>query len=216
MPGYRAARIADGGLALLAAVLFVPLFAFRTVGPLDFWWWMGANIFILVSAGALFESGYLGALRADSRTKAFRKIALGLASAAVLYGVFFAGSLASGALLSFAAGDIGRVYGFKAGASTFRVVLLLALLIGPGEELFWRAWLQRRWQVRFGRRAGYLAASALYVLVHAASGNLMLVLAASVCGLFWGWIYMRTGSALLVAVSHAAWDLAVFVAFPLQ
>jgi hypothetical protein len=203
-------------LALLAAGLFVPLFAFRAVGPLDFWWWMGANIVVLVAAGALLDRGYLVSLRADSRAKAFRKMALGLASAAVLYGVFFIGNLAARALFSFAAGDIGRVYGFKAGVSTLRVVLLLALLIGPGEELFWRAWLQRRWQARLGRRAGFLAAAALYALVHAASGNLMLVLAAAVCGLFWGWIYMRTSSALLVAVSHIAWDLAVFAAFPFQ
>jgi hypothetical protein len=42
----------------------------------------------------------------------------------------------------------------------------------------------------------------------------MLVLAAAVCGLFWGVLYLRTGSILLVAVSHTLWDIAVFVLFP--
>ena len=44
----------------------------------------------------------------------------------------------------------------------------------------------------------------------------MLVLAAAVCGLFWGYLYMRTGSALLVVVSHTVWDIAVFLIVPFR
>ena len=58
----------------------------------------------------------------------------------------------------------------------------MALLIGPGEEIFWRGYLQRRWQERFGAGRGFLFAAALYAAVHAGSGNVMLVLAAAVCG----------------------------------
>jgi membrane protease YdiL (CAAX protease family) len=44
----------------------------------------------------------------------------------------------------------------------------------------------------------------------------MLVLAAAVCGLFWGVIYLKTRSVLLVAVSHTLWDLAVFILVPFR
>lgn len=217
--------------AIIAAALFIPLFIFRRIGPLDFWWWMSAIIAVLFVLGAALDggrgsisaakarpltSGYLESIHRDLRGGTARKIALGLLSAAVLYGVFFAGNMASRAIFPFAGSGIGLVYGFKSGASTARIVLLMAFLIGPGEELFWRAYLQRRWAARFGRWGGFAAAAALYTLVHVASGNVMLVLAAGVCGFFWGWLYLRTGSILLVAVSHTAWDLAVFVFFPFR
>lgn len=202
--------------AILAAALFIPLFVFRRIGPLDFWWWMSANIAVLFALGAALDGGFLDSIHRDLRSGTVRKTALGFLSAAILYGVFFAGNMASRAIFPFAGSGIGRVYGFKSGASAARIILLMALLIGPGEELFWRAYLQRRWAARFGPWGGFAAAAALYTLVHAASGNVMLVLAAAVCGIFWGWLYLRTGSFLLVAVSHTAWDLAVFVFFPFR
>lgn len=202
------------GFGILAAALFVPLFIFRRLGPLDFWWWMSANIAVLVLAGAATDKGYVRSIAADVRSKTGRKIFFGGLSAAVLYGVFWVGNVASRALFAFAGGEIGAVYNFKAGASPVRILLLMALWIGPGEELFWRAFLQRRWQSRLGSVWGFLAATALYALVHVGSGNIMLVLAAAVCGLFWGALYLATGSFLLVAVSHTLWDLAVFVLFP--
>jgi membrane protease YdiL (CAAX protease family) len=201
-------------MGVLAAVLFVPLFIFRRLGPLDFWWWMSANIAVLVLAGGAIDKEYFRSIAADARSKAGRKILLGILSAAALYGIFWVGNRASRALFSFAGGDIGAVYDFKSGASLFRIVLLMAFWIGPGEELFWRAFLQRRWQARLGGLRGFFAVTALYALVHAGSGNPMLVLAAGVCGLFWGALYLATGSFLLVAVSHTLWDLAVFILFP--
>ena len=44
----------------------------------------------------------------------------------------------------------------------------------------------------------------------------MLVLAAGVCGLFWGFLYLRTGSLLINLVSHTAWDIAIFLLFPMN
>ena len=96
----------------------------------------------------------------------------------------------------------------------FRIVLLIAVLIGPGEELFWRGFFQENAGARIGRRAGFVLASLLYTSVHLASGNIMLILAAAVCGVFWGWLYLRFRSPLLNVVSHTVWDLLVFVILP--
>jgi hypothetical protein len=201
-------------LAVAAVVLFVPLFVFRRLGPLDFWWWMTAAIGLLIGGAVVLDRDYVRSIRADLRSEAARKIFWGILSAAALYALFFAGNWASRLIFPFAGRGIGDVYGFKAGVSPFRIVVLMVLIIGPGEELFWRGFLQRRWQARFGPPAGLIAAALLYTLVHAGSGNPMLVLAAAVCGLYWGILYLGTGSVLLVAVSHTLWDLAVFVFFP--
>jgi hypothetical protein len=211
----RDTRRADDLIVAAASVLlFVPLFVFRAAGPLDFWWWMSLNIVLAAGLGAVLDRTYLPWLWADLRSRAGKKILLGLIAAAALYAVFFAGNAVSRLILPFADSGIGAVYAFKSGASPVRIVLLMALLIGPGEEVFWRGFIQRRWQERFGPGRGFLLATALYTAVHVGSGNAMLVLAAGVCGLFWGHIYRKTGSVLLAAVSHTVWDLAVFVAFP--
>ncbi len=204
----------EGWLALAAAGFFVPLFVFRGACPLDFFWSMSATLVLLVGAGAALDRDYLPLLGADVRSDTIRKIIFGAASAFILYGVFFIGNAASRALFPFAERGIASVYGFKSGVSTIRIGLLLAVVIGPGEELFWRGFLQRRFSARFGPGRGFLAATLLYTAVHLGSGNPMLVLAAAVCGVFWGLLYRRTGSALLCAVSHTLWDLAVFLFFP--
>jgi len=54
-----------------------------------------------------------------------------------------------------------------------------------------------------------------YTLFHITSRNEMFVLAAAVGGLLWGFLYLRTNSVLPTAVSHTAWDPAVFILFPI-
>ena len=95
------------------------------------------------------------------------------------------------------------------------IALLIGLVIGPGEEVFWRGFLQRELEPRMGRSAGYLAATAVYGLVHIFTGNLMLVVAATVAGLVWGWMYLKIGRLWPGIISHVAWDFAVFLFFPL-
>ncbi len=214
-PASYPRAVTSYGLAGCAGVLFVSLFRFRSLGPLDFWWWMSLNVVFLCALAVGSDRNLLAAVREDAHREPARKAALGLAAAAVLYGLFFVGHFVSVRLLEFAANDIQAVYGLKAGASPLRVALLLAFIIGPGEEFFWRGTLQRAWSARFGGIRGFLLAALLYTIVHAASGNVMLVAAAAVGGLFWGFLYLRTNSVLLTAVSHTAWDLLIFVLLPL-
>jgi len=201
-------------VALLAAALFVPLFIVRGIGAFDFWWWMSVNLAALLVLTAAIDPRQLIGLASDILDRPSTKIGLGLLAAAALYAVFFAGNILARRILPFAGSGIAQVYGFKAGVSPLRVIFLMVLVIGPGEEVFWRGYLQRHLQARWGGGRGFLAATALYALVHAGSGNPMLVLAAAVCGLFWGYLYLRTKSILLVLISHTIWDLAVFILFP--
>jgi hypothetical protein len=200
---------------VLALTLFPFLLLFRRLGPLDFWWAMGLVVAVLVVSAFAADGGYAASLREDVRTHPIRKIALGVLSAAALYGVFYLGGVLVRRLLPMGGEGIGAVYSLKAGAPSLRIGLLFLFVIGPGEELFWRGYLQRIWQNKLGCASALPLAVAAYTAVHVASGNPVLVLAAAVCGLFWGILYLRSGSVLLVAVSHTLWDLAVFLLFPL-
>jgi membrane protease YdiL (CAAX protease family) len=202
-------------LPVLAAALFGPLLAFRRFGPLDFWWAMSACLAVLVALSLTADGTYRVLLSRDIRRDVLKKIILGLGSALVLYLVFWAGRTVSREFLPFAANGIKAVYAFKRDTSALRVILLIVLVIGPGEEIFWRGFIQRRWENRLGFPSGWLLASAFYALVHAGSGNVVLVLAGFVCGLFWGALYSRSRSVLLVSLSHTVWDLAVFMIYPL-
>jgi membrane protease YdiL (CAAX protease family) len=181
----------------------------------DFWWWMGLNIILAVGLGLTADSGYGQRLKADLRSGLPRKLILGVLSAAVLYAAFAAGRLIALKLFPFAPAGIAAVYRLKEGTGTLRIVLLLSLLVGPGEEVYWRGFLQDRTSALLGPAKGFWLTALLYALVHVASGNAMLVLAAGVCGLFWGLTYRIFRSPILNAVSHTLWDLAVFVIWPL-
>ena len=202
-------------MTLLAVVVFVPLFITRGVGKFDFWWWMSLNIATLTALAAAFDPGWRSALAGDLQKQIVRKVGMGVLSALGLYILFYAGNALSRQIFPFAAGNIENVYAFKTGAAPMRIALLMAIVIGPGEELFWRGFLQRRLQMEKGPFQGFLLATLLYTGVHIASGNVMLVLAAGVCGMFWGYLYLRTGSLLVNVVSHTAWDLAIFLLFPM-
>ncbi len=198
----------------LAAVLFIALFRFRRLGPLDFWAGLAGSIAIVAALGFIVDGGYGRRLKEDFRTSPLRKIGIGIASAAALYAVFAIGRAAALKLFPFAASGIGSVYALKSGIPLVRVSLLIGLVIGPGEELFWRGFFQENAAKGTSRTSGFILASLLYAAVHLASGNIMLILAAAVCGVFWGGLYLRFRSPLLNIVSHTLWDLLVFVIFP--
>jgi membrane protease YdiL (CAAX protease family) len=203
-----------GAAGALAAVLFIALFRLRRLGPLDFWAWLALNIVIVVAAGFLIDGRYGARLRRDAADGLLRKIGLGLASAGLLYLVFAVGRMAALRIFPFAGAGIGQIYALRAGVPALRVVLLIGLVIGPGEELFWRGFFQEWTGATTSRAYGFALTAMLYAGVHLAGGNVMLVLAAAVCGVFWGWLYFRFRSPVLNIVSHTVWDLLVFVFFP--
>jgi membrane protease YdiL (CAAX protease family) len=200
---------------LPALALFVPLFLTQGIGPFDFWWWMTASLLVLLGLVCLMDPPWRHALVGDLKDNPVRKIVLGVLSATVLYGVFWVGNQASRYLFAGAARDISAIYSFKGQAGALRIALLMVLVIGPGEELFWRGFLQRRLEDVLGGRSGWLVATGVYAAIHVATGNPILVLAAGVCGAFWGWLYLRYRSMFLNAVSHTVWDIAIFILFPL-
>jgi membrane protease YdiL (CAAX protease family) len=210
-----ARSIPAAGLAGLAALLFIPLFGLGRLGPLDFWWGLSSSILLLAALAVFFDQDLRKAIRSDIRTATAKKIILGLASAAALYLLFALGGELARIVFSSAGTAIRRVYAFKAGFSSGRIFLLMLLVIGPGEEIFWRGFLQSRWQAGLGGSKGWLAASALYAAVHAGSGNFILVLAAAAGGLFWGWLFSRYRSIFLNTTSHIIWDVAIFLIRPL-
>lgn len=203
------------GLAgAVAAALFIALFRFRRLGPLDFWAWLAANIVIVAALAFVLDRGYARRLAEDLRSDVFQKALIGIASAGALYAAFAVGRIVALRVFPFAAAGIGGVYALKEGTSILRIGLLIGFVIGPGEELFWRGYFQERVGATTKAGLGFVLTALLYTAVHLASGNIMLVAAAGVCGVFWGWLYLSFRSPVMNIISHTLWDLLVFIVLP--
>jgi uncharacterized protein len=167
-----------------------------------------------LGVGAL--SGYAllaePALR-DERPR-LRDLASGLGSAAALYGIFLVGDRVARRIMPAGEREIGSIYELRTAAPRPAIAAALALVLGPGEELFWRGLVQGTLQRRFGRLRGWLFASSIYGGVHLVSENLTLTGAATTAGLFWGALYARDQRLAPLIVSHISWDIWIFLVAP--
>lgn len=196
---------------LLAFVLWTLMFCPLTAPRFDFWQLMTGSALLLTAFATLFAPAWWERLRFTPAN-----LAWGVAIALLLWCLFWVGDKAASRLFAFARSEVDAVYGMKEGISPWLLSLLLLFVIGPAEEIFWRGYLQERLSKRWGATRGFVVATALYTLVHVPSCNLMLVLAALVAGTAWGLCYRFFPERFTaILLSHALWDAAVFVWFPI-
>ncbi len=145
-----------------------------------------------------------------------RSLFLGLFSALILYAIFLLGNKLAPTILPGAKTQVGGIYSLGEGSNKFFIFLLLFFITGPGEEIFWRGFLQDRLMERWGNFIGYLMTTTLYAGVHVFSWNLVLVLAAFVAGAFWGLLYLWKKDLLIQITSHSFWSAVIFAVVPVQ
>ena len=201
----------------IAALLWFVMFSPWTAPLLNFWWSMTASACVLI---VLSLTGNKKTLRNLFPSLSLRElgfeIVLGIVIAVVLWGVFWVGDKASQWLFDFARPQVDTIYGMKEGNQPWLIALLLLLIIGPAEELFWRGYVQRQLSQCWNPNLGFLVTTAIYTAVHIPSGNFMLIMAAMVCGICWGGLYrLMPQHFIAIVLSHALWDAAAFVWFPL-
>lgn len=195
---------------LIAAILWFVMFSPWTKEYVNFW------ITMAFSGVALtLMSAFLGNDFKKQFSLSLKDIAIGLISAAALYVVFYLGDFFSKLLLPFAKEQVGQIYGMKTGENPLKLSLLLILLIGPAEEMFWRGYVQRMLEPKIGGWTAMIATALIYAFVHIWSFNFMLIMSALVCGIFWGLLYKYNKNLVTLIVSHAVWDVSVFILFPI-
>ena len=143
-----------------------------------------------------------------------RDLFKGLGSAAGLYAIFQVGDRMARRIMPAGDREIAAIYQLRKAAPPEAIASVLALVIGPGEELFWRGLVQRGLMRRFGRLRGTLLASSIYGAIHLVSANLTLTGAAGTAGLFWGAVFAREQRMSPLIVSHVSWDIWIFLIAP--
>ncbi len=198
------------GPVVVAAVLWFVMFSPWTAPRVNFWYTMTAAAVVLTTLATLSCRACVTTLRFT-----MGQVLAGVTIAAVLWGVFWVGDKVSQLMFSFARPEVDMIYGMKTGTDPVVVGLLLLLIIGPAEELFWRGFVQRSLSARWGANAAFAVTLVLYTAIHVWAFNLMLLLAALVVGGCWGLLYRLRPQALpALIVSHAVWDVCAFVLFP--
>lgn len=193
------------GGVLLAALCWAFTFGWA-VG--NFWIKIGVSVLIVVSYSLLWQRPH-AVIRV-------RSIILGILSAIVLYGIFFLGNLFAPYFIHEAPAQVGGIYDLGPGTARTFIFFLLLFITGPGEEIFWRGFLQSRMMARLGTTPGYVVTTLVYAAVHVFSGNPVLILAALVAGAFWGALYLWTRDLTLLIVSHSLWSAFIFAIFPVR
>jgi len=199
-------------LCALATLFWFVMFSPWTAPRLNFWLVMAMATALLAGSGLWLQKERLHEIYCFKPVH----IAIGLASAILLYAIFWVGNALSTQLFHFARPEIAGIYRTRAQASPVAIGLLLLFWVGPAEEIFWRGFVQERLYGRYGTMGGYVVASIVYAAIHVFGFNFMLFMASLICGLFWGAMYLRYRSVWPGLVSHAVWDVMIFVVIPVQ
>ena len=196
----------------LAAVLWTIMFSPWTAPHVNFWVMMTFSGATLTIYSTWAAPGWWKDIRFD-----LTNIFLGLLIAAVLWGLFWLGEFFSTLIFDFARPQVDMIYGMKEGENPVVLTLLMLLIIGPAEEIFWRGYIQKHLSQKWNPNIGFIVTTLVYSLVHISKMNFMLIMAAAVAGFIWGLLYRLYPEKFgAILISHAIWDCAVFIWFPIM
>ena len=196
----------------IAAVLWTVMFSPWTAPHINFWVMMTCSGATLMLYSTWASPGWWKGIRIG-----LSDILLGAGLAAVMWVVFWLGEFFSTLLFDFARPQVDTIYGMKEGENPLVLTLLMLFIIGPAEEIFWRGYIQKGLSTRWNPNMGFVVTTLVYSLVHLAKFNFMLIMAAAVAGLIWGLAYRLFPERLgAIIISHALWDCAVFIWFPIM
>jgi len=199
------------GIGLAFLLWFITFY----LKPANFWFLMGFSTFLLLIFVFVSDKKIFFKLKPGPKSFFY-----GLLSAILLYSVFYIGNLflkyiATFNLLKNRKIFIENIYANKGNFSPIFISLLIIFPIAFGEEIFWRGFLQKNLSNIIGKWKALFVTVFFYSMVHVFSLNPILMLAALVCGGFWGVLYLYTKDIKIVLISHIIWDLIIFVIFPI-
>lgn len=203
------------GLAVAAALWFALFAPFTTLTRTIHaeYFWIGMSL-----ATALLGIAAIGAQR-DVLGRLFRiepnMLWIGAVHALGLYLLSRFGVWLLATFFAWVMPQVEAIYATRAQLDAALIAILLAVVIAPCEEIFWRGFVMDRLLAAWSPQRAYTASVMMYGFVHVWAMNPMLVIAALVLGAHWSYLYLRYRSLVPGIVSHVLWDVAIFVVLPI-
>ena len=174
----------------------------------SFWYIYTASMAFLMAIALYYE-------RPHSRQLQLRKAcSFGILSGIFMYIITWAASRILPILFPPLQIQLESLYALLSPVETWQYAVLILLII-PGEEIFWRGFIEKRLLSHSKAAQAVLLSTLLYTLPLSFSGNLLLVLAGIGGGLLWGFIYAWKRSLSMVIISHLLFDVLLLAVFPL-
>ncbi|MEH7121052.1 type II CAAX endopeptidase family protein [Neobacillus vireti] len=171
-----------------------------------FWYIFTGSILILI-AYAMYQG------EVDDEASFAKYVFLGAISGLLLYFIFLFGFKAIQIMDLPFQKSINKLYRWYAPDAFWHYIALI-LVAAPGEELFWRGFIQKSLLKYFKPMWSILLGAILYASVAIYSGSPILVFAACLSGIAWGLLYYWKRSMPLVIVSHIIFDIMIFIILP--
>lgn len=195
----------------LSVVLFIIWYIVFVWQPLSFWLLMSGGILVLISISLILKGKSVlpGSLN-------FSDFFWGLLSALVLYFIFWIFFKIGNLIFPDISESVKEVYKLADGYNFWFLTGLMLFIIGPGEEIFWRGFLQKHLEKNFSSFKAFIMVAAGYILVHIITGKWILVGASALAGIFWGALYLWKHRLWIVIISHAFWEIIIFLIIPIK
>ncbi|MBP3038398.1 CPBP family intramembrane metalloprotease [Bacillaceae bacterium Marseille-Q3522] len=173
-----------------------------------FWYIVTACVLFLISYSIFHEE-------IEDRISPSQYFIVGTISGLLLFGLFWAGFQIINLFHLPYINSIEALYKRFAPSALWHYIVLMLIII-PGEEIFWRGFVQKRLAKMMKTSWAIVAASLLYASVQLYSGFAIHFIAALIAGTFWGILYAWKKSMPLVIVSHLIFDLFLFLLLPFK
>ena len=116
--------------------------------------------------------------------------------------------------------EVTSLYKAFAPVSLWHYIVLLFIIV-PGEEIFWRGYIQKRLGMKMSATLSIVIATMLYASIQIYSGYFIHIIAALFGGIFWGALYVwkkvchsissHISSLIYVFLSYFHYDNDIFV-----
>jgi membrane protease YdiL (CAAX protease family) len=194
---------------LFAGLIIAHILMFFTFQDKAIFWYIFTGSILMLIAFGMFQEAV------DDEASLVKYITIGVFSGLLIYFLFWLGLQVIEVLNLPLDKSIKKLYRWFA-PSLFWQYLALILVAAPGEELFWRGFVQKRLLRYLGALGSIFVAALLYASVHIYSGEFILMFAAFISGLIWGALYLWKKSMPLVIVSHIVFDIMIFIILRLK
>ncbi|TAA72162.1 CPBP family intramembrane glutamic endopeptidase [Planococcus salinarum] len=171
-----------------------------------FWYMYTFALLILMSAAIVYSE-----IMDEMRT--LKSFAYGIAAAVAMYAVLFAGYYLLQALGVGSASATAEFLSIFTPESVWHLLLLMFIVV-PGEELFWRGFVQQQLKQYIPVSIAIPLAAVLFGFTLWLAGFWPGVFAGTAVGLILGYLYEKTKSMPLLIIAHLVLMVLIFIIFP--
>ncbi|MEH7386445.1 type II CAAX endopeptidase family protein [Bacillus sp. JJ1521] len=192
-------------------LLFIPvhiLLAISFLSKIPFWIMFTISFFLL-SVTAIQYGKF------EFKNFSILNMIIAILSGLFMYGLFFIGKIGTASLFPNELTDVATLYIKIQPQLTWHYIALFLIII-PGEELFWRGYIQKYVEDKLESKLVVIVISSLiYMSANIYTLNPLFLLATFAGGVVWGTLYMWKRNIVLTIISHLVFNLFLLVLLPI-